>query len=137
MPKGMKVTRGPLVDAPGFAIWMRYDACGVRAPDEWADPRHLRSKFDHRQKRSFLAPGACLPGEPTCRKRVKNTRDAIAESRMITPLIVDLDYSVIEGHHRLAAALELGVESVPVVRIVPGPCPSDAEIYGEDEEAAT
>lgn len=33
------------------------------------------------------------------------------------PIIIDIDYRIINGHHRYDAALELGVSKVPVLQI--------------------
>lgn len=41
-------------------------------------------------------------------------KDDIAERGLLNPVLCTPDYTVIAGHHRLKAALELGLESVPI-----------------------
>ena len=41
-------------------------------------------------------------------------KDDIAERGLLNPILCTPDYTVIAGHHRLKAALELGLESVPI-----------------------
>ena len=55
---------------------------------------------------------------PEERKRVTELAEQIRESGRVDRIIVDQDGNVLEGQHRLEAARELGLERIPVTRVV-------------------
>ncbi|MBV9932550.1 MAG: ParB N-terminal domain-containing protein [Alphaproteobacteria bacterium] len=70
---------------------------------------------------SQLAPSALRPDPSNPRARKPQQVAAIAKSIRTfgfnVPVLVDQDCSIIAGHGRVAAALKLGLETVPVIRI--------------------
>lgn len=52
------------------------------------------------------------------RHQVRRLRKLISKNGFINPILVDENNVVIGGHARLIAALEIGLETVPVIRIV-------------------
>lgn len=47
----------------------------------------------------------------------KKLLQSIRMSRIVCPLLIDDDYQIIDGRRRLACAIELGIEQVPVIII--------------------
>lgn len=65
---------------------------------------------------ALLKPYANTPRRHS-REKIKRLRDNINEFGFIVPLLVDTAGVVIAGHARLTAAIELGFETVPVIRL--------------------
>lgn len=48
---------------------------------------------------------------------VRSIKNAIKDGEELPPPIVDEDYAILDGHHRVLAAKELGIKTIPVIRL--------------------
>ena len=83
--------------------------CAVRGPDEDADPKRLKGIYT-----GFL--------QDFRRKRIERIKKKIIDNNRFDPIVIDQNNVIIDGLHRHRVAIDLGLSTVPVIRILKAPC---------------
>lgn len=60
-------------------------------------------------------PKKLRPSEDTDPKKVKRIKQAILSGEELAPIVVNKNGTVMDGHHRLSAALDLNLDMVPIL----------------------
>lgn len=74
-----------------------------------------------RPKLEYLKPSELVPYERNARthsdEQIEQIKASIAEFGFTNPVLIDRDGVIIAGHGRATAAKEMGLETVPVIRL--------------------
>ena len=106
-----------LQELPAFVLDLGERSASFNTPEEYKcalamDAFSARLEVTAR----LLAPQSLLPIEKHDRKRAQWLKDSIVANGIWTkPIVVSDSGRVMDGHHRLSAALALGLRSVPCV----------------------
>jgi len=78
------------------------------------------NQFDYKGlSRTFELPvGNINPTENTKDENVQSLVDKMDNGGTFTPIVIDEDNNVVDGHHRLEAAKQMGIDRVPVQQLI-------------------
>lgn len=72
-------------------------------------------------KIEYLSPGELIPYENNAKRhpaeQIEQIKESIKEFGFNDPIAIDKGNVIVEGHGRLIAAQEMGLEKVPVIRL--------------------
>ena len=76
-------------------------------------------EFDSNEKMKLINinPNKLIATEKTSRSNIESIKNAIVEETELPPPIIDEDYTILDGHHRVEAAKELNIEKIPAIMI--------------------